>query len=289
MDDRRYRIAGFTLIEMLIAIFVFGLITIVATRFMVRQTSAVNRTTEVANAQQNVRAALSRLSSDMRVVGQGLNFYDIQVPDMIVPNDGSSPVGTFRDDQISLISIPDPTVASARFQLNGGFPNNGDVGSTSVRAAGSSDLSGLGPGERIILFDGNTGNSQVVTLTGISGKDLSFASDPLIYPFPPVSTTVLKLNEVRYRVSTSSGIPFLERKVNQGAWVRFIEGISRIQFIYYDDMGNTLSPTTQAQRRSIRRVDVEVEGIQLRLTTGGDRRAHITLSSSVVPRNMLTP
>ncbi len=289
MANRRRRVAGFTLIEMLIAIFMLSVVAMVATRFMINQTSAVNRTTEVGNAQQNVRAALQRLSSDVRVVGQGLNFYDIEVPDMIVPNDGSVPVGTFRDDAISLISIPDPSVVSARFSLNGGYPNNGDVGSTLVHAAGSADLSGLGAGERIILFDGNTGNSQVVTLTGISGKDLSFASDPLIYTFPPVSTTVLKLNEVRYHVSAAGGMPFLERKVNQGPWVRFIEGVSRIQFTYYDDMGNTLTPTTQAERRAIRRVDLEVEGIQLRLTKGGERRAHITLTTSVVPRNMLTP
>ncbi len=286
----RDRPRGFTLIEMLMALAMFSAIGLVATTFMMKQAAALQRTSEVTAAAQGVRAALERIATDLRVVGQGLNFYDIQVPDMIVPNDGMSGVNTFQSNAISLIAIPDPTDPSNQLVLDPSVPNNGDVGASQITVTPSSDLSGLGAGERLILFDPNTGNSQVVALTGVAGQALQFTKDTLTFQFPAIGTspaTAIKLNEVRYRVRTSSGMPFLERKVNRGPWVRFIEGITKLTFTYFDQNGNLFTPTTQAQRRNIRRVAIEVEGVQLRLGSADQRRGIVTMTTSAVPRNML--
>lgn len=281
---------GFTLVELLIVLIVFGLVSAAATRFLLRQSESLARGSEVTNVRQNTRAALHRLSSDIRLVGQGLNFYDLEVPDLIVPNDGSVAVSSYTDSTISLISIPDPSDPAKQLFLDPGVPNNGDAGSASVQLAAGSDLSGLGSGARAILFDPNTGNSQVVTLTGVVGLTLQFARDTLVFSFPPIGATpakVLKLNEVRFRVNSQGPIPFLERKVNDGPWIRYIEGIDRIRFTYFDSIGSVLQPTTQAQRRAIRRVGISVRGVSLRLTRGTDKRSRLTLQSDVVPRNML--
>lgn len=288
--DTHQRNSGFTLVEMLISLVVFGILGIVATRFLITQTASMNRTNEVAAAQQNVRAALHRISSDIRLVGHGLNAYNIQVPDMIVPNDGSVSVGTFKDDAVSLISIPDPSDPTNLLALDPGVPNNGDQGSTSVDVTAGSDLTGLAPGERLIFFDPNSGNSQVVTLTQLSGLTLDFTADPLTFDFPAIGLTptqLLKLNEVRYRLSSSGSVPFIERKINRGPWIRYIEGINRIQFTYFDSAGTQITPTSKAGRRAIRRVEVGVTGSQIRFSKGGERRSFVTLFSSVVPRNML--
>jgi len=281
---------GFTLIEMLISLVMFSAVGLVAVGFMLKQGAALTRSTEVTAAQQGVRASLERIAGDIRVVGQGLNFYDIHVPDMIVPNDGTVSVNTFTDDAISLIAIPDPSDPTNQLTLDPAVAGNGNVGSTSITVTTGSNLTGLAAGERLILFDPNTGNSQVVALTGIAGQVLQFTADPLTYQFSAVGATpagAIKLNEVRYRVSTVSGMPFLERKVNRGAWVRFIEGISSLEFTYFDANGNTFTPSTQAQRRDIRRISVAVDGVQLRLAAGGERRAHVVLTTSAVPRNLL--
>lgn len=282
---------GFTLVEMLIALLIFSVMASAAVAFLIEQTASMNKTSEVTAAQQNVRTALHRISSDVRLVGQGLNAYNIQVPDMIVPNDGSVSVGTFTNNSISLISIPDPTDPTNVIALDPGVANNGDQASTSVQVTASSDLSGLSAGERLIFFDPNSANSQVVTLTGMSGVTLQFNGDPLIFNFPAVGSTptqLLKLNEVRYRVSGGSGIPFAERKINRGLWVRYIEGITQLQFAYFDPTGAQITPTTKAGRRSIRRVEITVTGTQLRFGKGGERAALVTLFSSVVPRNMIS-
>jgi len=281
---------GFTLVEMLIALVMFSVVGLASMRFMIQQSAGFNRTNELAAAQQGVRTAVERIASDIRVVGQGLNFYDIQVPDMIVPNDGTVGVNTFKNDAISLIAIPDPSDPSNQLTLDPAVVGNGSVGDTEVTVTVASDLSGLAAGERLILFDPNSGNSQVLALTGIAGQVLKFANDPLTFQFVATGSTparALKLSEVRYRVKTTGGLPFLERKINRDAWIRFVEGITRLTFTYYDGNGTPFTPGTQTTRRDIRRIAVEIEGIQLRLGAGSERRAHVTLTTSAVPRNML--
>jgi len=281
---------GFTLAEMLMAMVMFGVLGIAATNFMIRQGAAVARTTEVASAQQGVRASLDRIANDIRIVGQGLNFYDIQIPDMIVPNDGTVGVNTFQSNAVSLIAIPDRTNPSTQLALSPAVVGNGNVGDTQITVDSTANLSGLATGERLILFDPNTGNSQVVAITSLTSQVIQFASDPLVYQFAATGTApaiAIKLNEVRYRVRTVSGMPFLQRKVNTGPWVRFIEGITMLNFTYFDGTGTQFTPTTQAGRRAIQRVAIEVEGIQLRLGSANERRAHVKLTTSAVPRNML--
>ncbi len=281
---------GFTLVEMLIALVMFTAVSVAATTFMLKQGAAANRTNEVAAAQQGARTALDRIASDIRVVGQGLNFYDIQIPDMVVPNDGTVSVNTFQKDAISLLGIPDPADPSNQLALDPGVPGNGTPGDTQITVSNTATMTGLATGERLILFDPNTGNSQVVTLTSLSGFVLHFTGDPLIHAFPGTGTTpavAMKLNEVRYRTRTLSGVPFLERKVNRAPWQRFVEGITLLSFEYFDAAGNAITPTTKAGRRSIQRVSIEIEAVQLRLGAVDERRARVRLATSAVPRNML--
>ncbi|MCG8466938.1 MAG: type II secretion system GspH family protein [Gemmatimonadetes bacterium] len=288
---RAKRARGFTLVEMLIALVMFSVIGLAATNFMMKQSQFMGRTSEVASAQQGVRAAADRIATDVRVVGQGLNFYQIQLPDMIVPNDGTVGVNVHQSNAISLIGIPDPTDPSNQLAMASGVVGNGDVGDTQITVDSTANLTGLAIGERLILYDPNSGNSQVVALTGIVGFDLQFTGDTLIYQFPAGGTTparAIKLNEVRYRQRTVGGTPFLERKVNRDAWQRFIDGIVTLDFKYYDPTGTEMtSITTKTQRRNIHEVRVEVEGIQLRLGSGGENRAHVKYRSSAVPRNMI--
>jgi len=280
---------GFTLVETMVSMIIFSLVGAMATAFMLQQAITMNKANEVAASHQNARAAMTRISGDIKVVGQGLNLYDIRVPDMIVPNDGTAAVGAFRDNAISLISIP---ASGNQIALDPVPPANGDMGATSVTVVTGADLTGLAPGERIVLFDPNTGNSQVLALTNINGLALEFTGDALVFDFPNVGSTpaiLLKLNEVRYRLGAGPGPRFIERKTNSGPWVRYIEGIERLQFTYFDATGTPITPTTQSERRDIRRVGILVEAVQLRRVSGNERIATVALTTSVVPRNMLTP
>lgn len=289
--DHRFprRLHGFTLVELLVAMVIFGVIGTAAMRFLLNQSAFFNRQTEMLAVRQNTRAALNRLSSDIRLVGQGLNNYDIQVPDLIVPNDGTVSVNTFTTTGLSLISIPDPAVSTAVL-LDPGVAGNGSVGDTDVTLDGGSDMTGIVTGARLILFDPNSGNSQVVTLTTVSSFQVFFSADPLVFAFPATGgnpSQVLKLNEVRFRVNSGSGIPFMERKVDSGNWVHFVEGISVLQFAYFDSNDQSFTPSTAAQRRDIRRIEITVTGVPVRKSSGHETSGQLTLVSSVVPRNML--
>jgi prepilin-type N-terminal cleavage/methylation domain-containing protein len=280
---------GFTMVELLVAMVIFGVIGTAAMKFLLNQSAFFNHQTEMLAVRQNTRAALNRLSSDIRLVGQGLNNYDIQVPDLIVPNDGTVSVNTYTTTGISLISIPDPAV-SAAVVLDATVAGNGGVGDTDVTLDGASDMTGIVTGARIILFEPNSGNSQVVTLTSVSSFQVFFNADPLVFSFPATGgnpSQVLKLNEVRFRVNSGSGIPFMERKVDSGNWVHFVEGISTLTFAYFDPNGQSFTPSTAAQRRDIRRIEITITGVPVRKGSGHEASSSLTLTSSVVSRNML--
>ncbi|MFQ5890352.1 MAG: PilW family protein [Gemmatimonadota bacterium] len=287
---------GFTLVELMLVLVIFSAIGIAATRFLLTQTAFFNRQTDMLGVRQNTRAALHRLSSDIRLVGRGLNNYDLEVPDLIVPNDGSVSVNTFTDGTISLLSIPDPAVPGVQLSLNAAVPQNGDVGSTDVAVEAGWDPSSLAAGSRLILFDPNSGNSQVVTLTAIVADTLVFANDTLVFDFPTTGsnpTRVLLLNEVRYRVNRNGDVPFLERRVDDGGWVRFVEGITDLRFSYFDESQDAFAaspapffPSTPQERRAIKWIRVSVTGEAVRIGRNSSR-PRVTLETDVVPRNMI--
>jgi len=283
-------------VELLVVISLLGIVMIAMTRFLFSQTNALNRQTELFAVRQDARSALHRLSSDIRLVGRGLNRYDIKVPDLIVPNDGSVSVNTYTDSTISLLSIPDPSVPGRQLVLDSLTPGNGKANSTRVVVDSSSSTAGVGNGTRVILFDPNTGNSQVVTTTSVVSDTIKFVNDTLTFTFPSTGASpslILLLNEVRYRVNRTAGIPYLERRVNDGAWVRFIEGVANLQFAYYDSTANpfkrdptAFKPDTPRKRRAIRWIRITLTGESIRSTPSG-KRSRVTLNTDVAPRNML--
>lgn len=286
--------AGFTLVELLVALGLTGIIGMAATSFLLNQVDAFGRRSEMFIVHQNARAALNRLSSDIRLAGRGLNHYDLEVPDLIVPNDGSVSVNVYTDSTISLLSIPDPASPNSALVMDPDVANNGAIGSTSVAADSGQDLSVLTNGSRIILFNPNSGKSQVLGVTGVQADTIRFVNDTLVFNFPATGTTpsqILILNQVAYRVSNGTGIPFLERRVDNGPWVRYIEGIREIRFAYFDINDNPFGaatpymPTTAAQRRAIRWLRVTVVSEALRAGRRGTRPT-ITLTTDAAPRNM---
>jgi len=68
------RFAGFTLVELMVAITLLTIIGAAALSFLVRQTRAVTVTAGRLDAQQNVSFALDELDHDLRVAGVGLGI-----------------------------------------------------------------------------------------------------------------------------------------------------------------------------------------------------------------------
>lgn len=282
--------------EALVAMAMLGILGTTLLSFLTMQGGTLTEKTAVFQARQDARAGLSRITADIRLSGRGLNRYDIEVPDLIVPNDGSVSVNTFTSDKISVLAVPDPNDPGAVITMDPAIAWNGDVDSSRVVADPAADLSALAAGTRMIFFDPNSGNSQVVSLTGLTADTLFFITDSLDFDFPEAGanpTQLLRLNQVRYRVNTSLSTPFLERQVDNGAWLRYMEGISALTFEYFDDTQNPfmpnpvpMTPTTQVQRRAIRWMRVTITATAIR-ATGDGRQPTVALASIVVPRNML--
>lgn len=279
---------GFTLMELLVAVLLFAIVS-ASMLGLFRSQHRFFETEDAANAtQQNTRAALKRLANDVLLVGRGINALSLDNPDVIVPNDGTTPPNTYQDDAVTLLSVPD-SVSEIGFAAN--------AAKSATKVVVVDDAGGVAksvkPGELIIVHDTNLGSSQVlrVTKTTLSGGgvELEFAAgDALLAAYPAASSQMYRLNVVSYRKGVdAAGRTFLERQIDGGAWQRMVSGIQDLRFTYYDAMGKVVTPNSQATRKQIRQVAVAVEGASASPVGPGGQRVRLEMKTLVVPRNMM--
>lgn len=238
--------------------------------------------------QQNTRTALRRVGDDLLQVGRGVNGLSLDNPDVILPNDGTVPPNTFQKGAVTLLSTPDnvPQVP---------FAASAPRGSRSITVVddASGVARGLAAGVMILVHDTNLNNSQVLKVTrsldqGSTVRIDFAAADSLLVGYPVSTSRMYPLEVVSYRVNrVDPARPHLERRLDGGPWEKMMAGVDSLGFTYFDRAGNELTPTTQAARRQIRTVRIEVDGRSVRPV---DRRGkHVTLrmSTLISPRNIM--
>ena len=279
---------GFTLIELLIAVILFSIVSTAAYNLLFTQTRFFDTQDAATTTQQNTRIALKRVANDVLLVGRGVNALSLDNPDVILPNDSSVPANTFQAGAITLLSIPNG-VARIPFAVT--IPQKAKFIMVVNDAKGVAR--GLKPGALIIVHDTNLNNSQVlyVTAATLAGPNVKIdfpAADSLLAGYPKATSRMYTLNSLSYRINkTNPKRPFIERQQNTGPWQNMVPAIENMTFTYYDSSGTVIVPTTQALRKEIRKVKVQIDGRSAQPVDRKGTYVRISMSTEVTPRNMM--
>ena len=221
---------GLTLIELLVAFVISGLLIAGLYRTFIGQQKTYTVQEQVVDMQQNVRAAVNRMMSEIRMAG----FGNVS---MVLPVTYTT--GTFNN----VLNLNTPAAGSLTIvSADGGTSTltaEGGIGQNQVV------VSTLTDGQGNALFD--TGNRKYISIGGVeshtitsvdSGTKTITLNSPLRFCHP-VGTPAYTVRALSYQVATVNGIPTLLRNENLGDGAQPQgDSIENLQFTYLDADGN---------------------------------------------------
>jgi prepilin-type N-terminal cleavage/methylation domain-containing protein len=221
---------GITLIELLVALIISGLLLAAVYRTFIGQQKAFVVQDQVVDMQQNMRVAINRMMTEIRMAGFG-NL------SMVLPVTISGK--TFNNS----INIDTPSAGSLTIlSATGGtsaLTLAATIGQNQVTVSTLTDTLG-NP-----LFD--TGNRKYICVGGLeshiinaidNGTKTITLNGPLIFTHP-TGTPVFTIKAFTYKVSAVSGIPTLLKDENLGDGLQpEADGIENLRFTYLDANGN---------------------------------------------------
>ena len=271
---------GLTLIEVLVVFAISGLLMAGAYRTFTGQQKTYIIQEQVVEMQQNVRAAINRMMTEIRMAG----FGNVS---MVLPVTYTT--GTFNN----VLNLNTPAADSLTFvtavhgpstlTVEAGVGNNQIVVSTLTDEIGNP------------LFD--TGNRKYISIGGLeshvitsinNGTKTITLNSPVAF-YQPIGTPLFTVMALTYQVALLNGTPTLLRNDNMGGSAQpQADTIENLQFTYLDTNGNpTVNPL------DVRIITVSLtaraEWVDADLKSGdGYRRRQI--ASNIHLRNMgITP
>lgn len=263
---------GITLIELLVALVITGTLVGAVYRTFIGQQKTYTVQEQVVDMQQNVRAAINRMMTDIRMAGFG--NVSMVLPDMNT--------NAWRGKNNWDVVNPNYPVASSVTILSG----MGSTTLTAVPASNQITVNSLTDSQGNTLFDTvdrkyiSIAGVESYAITNIAGNTLTL-SGTLTFSHA-VGTPVFAIRAVTYQVN---GLTLL-RDENMGAGGQpMADNIENLQFVYFGADG--ITPTGNPP---------DIRNIQVRLraktslsdpeykTDGGYRKREIT--SNVHLRNM---
>jgi prepilin-type N-terminal cleavage/methylation domain-containing protein len=271
---------GLTLIELLVALTITGLLVGGLYRTLTGQQKTYVIQEEVVDMQQNVRAAINRLMTEIRMAG----FGNVS---MVLPVTYTG--GTFNN----VLNLNTPTAGSLTFVTA--------VGGTSTLTAEV----GIGQNQIVVstLTDAggnplfNTVDRKYISIGGLESHEITAIDNvtrtitlngPLTF-YHTINTPLFTVMALTYQVASVNGIPTLMRNENMGGGAQPLsDNIENLQFTYLDADGNvtanpldiriiTVSLTAKTEKQD---PDLEV----------GDGYRRRQIASNIHLRNMgITP
>ena len=267
---------GLTLIELLVAFVIGALIIAGLYRTLIGQQKTYTVQEQIVDMQQNARAAVNRMMSEIRMAG----FGNVS---MVLPITFST--GTFSN----VLNLNAPTAGSLTIVSGVGGTSTvttaGVIGQSQIVVSTFTDDMGNA------LFD--TNNRRYVSIGGLesymitsvdNGTKTITLNGPLTYNHS-IGTPIFNIKALSYQVASVNGIPTLLRDENLGDGAQpQADSIENLQFAYIDAGGN---PTANPLDIRIIRISLtaRVERQDPDLNNGdGYRRRQIV--SNIHLRNM---
>lgn len=220
---------GITLIELLVALAISGLLVAALYRTFIGQQKTYVAQDQVVDMQQNMRVAISRMMGDIRMTG----FGNVS---MVLPVTFTG--GTFNNILNPNTPVSDSLTLVTSLNTLATLTTSGSIGQNQIVVSTLTDSQGNA------LFD--TGNRRYISVGGLesyvitsvdNGTSTITLNGSLTYNHP-FGTPVFSIRAITYQVADMAGIPTLLRNENIGdgnqAQADYIENL---RFAYFDDSG----------------------------------------------------
>ncbi len=275
----RSRIAGFSLVELMVALVIGGTLIVAIVQTLLRMEGSWDRSQERSTTNQNTRGAIYLMVRDLRMAGTGYGGR------MIV-------TGGVSGNRIFPVD-PAPAVGSDTLKVTAGLEG---VQSAVIQTVGSAsdlifvaDAGDFSAGDLITLSNGVDVNMFEVTAVDAGSGQLSHSvdspyndpNDHVVWPNGgyPAGSRVTQVQRIAYWLDDDSPQGRLLRRVNDGAPIPVASGVDRLEVLYRMADGSlTSSPGNP----------VEIHAVVLRYVPrrDGGAQATDTLTVTVQPRVM---
>ena len=274
---------GVTLIELLIALVISGVLIAALYRAFISQQKIYSVQEQVADMQQNVRVSINRMMREIRMAGFGnissvlpIDAHDGPFGSIINPTNNANNIGQ-HDDQLTIVGAFEQVSTLAASAL---------AGANSILLSGAGSEFDLGNKKYICI-----GGLETHTITDITGNTITL-SEGLINRYD-TGTPVYMVKAITYRLGWDTKVPSMpvlrrEDNTKGGGAFALAENIENLQLVYtLTDGSETDLPANPSNIRMVRVMVTARTGIsdlEFKGGTGGFRRR--TVTSNIQVRNM---
>lgn len=221
---------GLTLIELMVALIISGILIAGLYRTLIGQQKTYTIQEQVVDMQQNVRVAINRMMAEIRMAG----FGNVS---MVLPV--TFPTGTFNN----VLNLNTPAAGSLTFVSAVGGTSTltveGSIGQNQIVVSTLTDDKGnplFDTGDRKYISIGGL-ESHVITSINNGTKTITLNS-PLTF-YHTIGTPLFTVMALTYQVALLNGTPTLLRNENMGGGAQPLsDNIENLQFTYLDADGN---------------------------------------------------
>ena len=261
---------GVTLIELLIALVLSSILIAAIYRVFISQQRSYVVQEQVVDMQQNMRASISRMMSEIRMAGFGNVEAVLEGVDGV---NGFHQVITPGKNSITIVG------GFKQIRRNNGNPIFVSSTSGNTIALNYSTDEFDRPAHQYISI----GGVESSTVMKRKGKVLTLADTLRINH--SIDTPIFKIQAITYTTGKSDGKPALRRNENTGGGAQPVaENIENIQFEYFDSNGNpTAIPVSIRMVKVTVTARTDMSDPQLK---GGDGYRRRQIASNISIRNM---
>jgi prepilin-type N-terminal cleavage/methylation domain-containing protein len=230
MNEKFKKDQGMTLVELLVALVISGLLLAAAYRTFISQQKTFVVQDQVVDMQQNMRAAINRMMTDIRMAGFG--NVSMVLPVTIGANTFNNAVN-LNTPTAGALTIVSATGGAATLTTLASMGQNQITVSTLTDATGNPLFDTVN--RKYICI----GGLESYTITSIdSGTKTVTLNGTLLFTHP-IGTPVFTIKALTYQVAVVSGTPTLLKDENMGNGLQpQADNIENLQFIYLDASGN---------------------------------------------------
>ena len=284
---------GVTLIELVIALAISGVLIAGIYRMFIHQQKSYATQEQVADMQQNVRIAINRMLREIRMAGYGGKNDNVGGVNDIITKFGNvntyANIITPENNVIQVGITHDRITVVAAYDQIGTLKVNANAGDATITVnyLNGSPFTSQNPKKKYLCLNGQ--NNYEIDINSVAGDQVPLKAGVTLLESHLNNEPVFLVKAVTYGLKKSVGVPILYRNENTGGGAQPVaDYIENLQFLYtLVDGTQTDSPGDPKLIRGVTvNITARTEGKDPELAKVGDGYRRRTVTTYIDMRNI---